>query len=166
MKQQRLWLLCALFSVHFSAAAEQVMYVQSAKANLMAGPGFDTQLVSVLQKGASVTLVESQGEKDHNRWVQVNYQSSRGWMSTLLLAKQPPMEKMSILKGKHEQLEKSTRQRASASVTAAATRGLRNDERTRMSDAGKPDYNELHEMEAVEIKEAEVRKFHEEGLTQ
>jgi uncharacterized protein YgiM (DUF1202 family) len=161
MKQQPVWFFFVLAIVHFSASAEQVMYVQSAKANLMAGPGFDTELVTVLQKGDPVTPVKEQG-----RWIHVNSESSSGWMAKLLLANQPPMEKLSVLKGKHKQLEKSARQRASTGATAAATRGLRNEDRTRMSDAGKPDYSELRQMEAIEIKEAEVRKFHKEGLAQ
>lgn len=165
MKTQRLWFIFTLFLTillaTFSASAEQAMYVQSAKANLMAGPGFDTQLVDVLQKGESVTFVKEQG-----RWIQVTYQSSNGWISKLLLADKPPMDKVSVLQGKQEHLESTARRRASTNVTAAATRGLRNDERTRISDEGKPDYNELQEIEAVEIKEAEVREFHKEGLGQ
>jgi uncharacterized protein YgiM (DUF1202 family) len=127
----------------------------------MAGPGFDTQLIGVLQKGESVTIVKEQG-----RWVQVTYQSTNGWISKLLLADQPPMDKVSVLQGKQEHLESTARRRASTNVTAAATRGLRADERTRISDEGKPDYDELREMEAAEIKEAEVREFHKEGLSQ
>lgn len=167
MNKRRFWLFStlaiALLAVHFSAAAEQAMYVQSAKANLMTGPGFDTELVTVLQKGDAVTMVKEQG-----RWVQVTLPSSsgNGWMSKLLLGNQPPMKKVSVLKGKQEQLEKSARRRASASASAAATRGLRDDERVRMNDADKPDYNELQNMEAVEVKEAEVRAFYQEGLSQ
>lgn len=165
MKTQRLWFIFTLFLTillaTFSASAEQAMYVQSAKANLMAGPGFDTQLVDVLQKGESVTFVKEQG-----RWIQVTYQSSNGWISKLLLADKPPMDKVSVLQGKQGQLESTARRRASTNVTAAATRGLRNDERTRISDEGKPNYSELQEMEAVEIKETEVREFHKEGLGQ
>jgi len=161
MSIQHYCLLFALAMLHFSAGAQQVMYVQSAKANLMAGPSFDSQLLGVLQKGESVTLVKEQG-----RWVQVTYQTSQGWMSKLLLAQQPPMDKVSVLKGKEEQLETSARRRASTNATAAATRGLRSDDHDRMSDSSKPDYNELQEMEAIEVQEAEVRQFHQEGLSQ
>ena len=165
MKKQRVCVfLAVLFTVlfiPFSASAQQVMYVQSAKANLMAGPGFDSNLISVLQKGESVAFVKEQG-----RWVQVTYQSSSGWVSKLLLADHPPVDKVSVLQAKQEHLEDSARRRASTNVTAAATRGLRNDDRPETSDEGKPDYDQLREMEAVEIKEAEVRKFHAEGLGQ
>ena len=161
MKIRRYIFFLALLLLHFSATAEQVMYVQSAKANLMASPGFDSKLLNVLQKGESVTVLKEQG-----RWIQVTYLESNGWVSKLLLASQPPMDKVSVLQGKEEQLKNSARLRASTNVTAAATRGLRNDERARMSDSGKADYDELEEMEAVEVKEAEVRKFHQEGLDQ
>ncbi|WP_455212102.1 SH3 domain-containing protein [Kaarinaea lacus] len=159
MKIQRCVFFLALLLLHFSAIAEQVMYVQSAKANVMASPAFDSELLNVLKKGESVTVLKEQG-----RWSQVTYLESNGWVSKLLLASQPPMDKVSVLQGKEDQLENTARRRASTNVTAAATRGLRNDDRARMNDGGKTDYDELQEMEAVEIKEAEVRRFHEEGL--
>ena len=146
--------------VHFTAAAQQILYVQSTKAKMMASPAFDAEIIGLLQKGESVTLLKDQG-----RWVQVDFQSTTGWISKLLLAAQPPMEKISVLTGKQEQLENSARRRASTTTTAAATRGLRNEQRARMSDDQKPDYNELQQMEAVEVKEAEVWKFHTEGLS-
>ena len=161
MKLSLFCLGIALLTSTFTATAEQVMYVQSAKANVMTGPGFKARLVGVLQKGDAVTVVNEQG-----RWSQVSYQNAIGWMFTLLLANQPPMDKVSVLQGKEEQLEKSARRRSSAEVTAAATRGLRNDERIRINEAGEGDYDELQTMEAVEIKEDEVRKFHEEGMAQ
>jgi uncharacterized protein YgiM (DUF1202 family) len=166
MKQRHIWVFFILAIVQTTVSAEQVLYVQSAKANLMTGPGFDTKLIRVLEKGESVTVVQQPGTKEKARWIQVHYQSSDGWVAKLLLANQPPMDKVSILKGNEEQLEKSTRRRASSNVTAAATRGLRNEDRTRMSNSGQPDYNQLQEMEAVEVKEAEVREFHKEGLGQ
>lgn len=161
MNLKHLCLSIALLALSFSVTAEQMMYVQSAKANVMTGPDFDTVLAGVLQKGDAVTVVNEQG-----RWSQVNHQNATGWMFTLLLANQPPMDKISVLQGKEAQLEKSSRRRASTEVTAAATRGLRNDESTRKNETGAPDYHELQTMEAVEIKETEVRKFHEEGMAQ
>ena len=159
MKLSLFCLGIALLTSTFTATAEQVMYVQSAKANVMTEPDFNAGLVDVLQKGNTVKVVKEQG-----RWSQVSHQNATGWMFTLLLASQPPMDKVSVLQGKEEQLEKSARRRASTEVTAAATRGLRNDERIQTNEAGAGDYDELQTMEAVEIKEAEVRKFHEEGM--
>ena len=161
MKFLRYCFILVLLLPHFSLAAELTLYIQSAKANLMAGPGFDSKLLNVLAKGEAVTLVKEQG-----RWTQVNYQGSNGWISKLLLASQPPLEKVSVLQGKEEKLENSARLRASTNVTAAATRGLRADEHARQNDSDKADYNELQEMEAVEVREAEVRRFHQEGLGQ
>lgn len=146
-----------LWAMSLAVAAEQVLYVQSAQAKLMAAPDFNAAALQVLEKGASVTVVKEQG-----RWLQVHTQSADGWIPKLLLANHPPIEKFSVLKGNQEHLEKSARRRASTNVTAAATRGLRSDDRTRISDQGQPDYTELEKMEAVDIPTQEVLEFQRE----
>ena len=148
------WIFLALSVISYSVAAEQILYVQSAKAKLMTLPNFNSETVLVLEKGASVTLIQEQ-----SRWLQVNFQSSSGWIPKLLLANHPPIEKVSVLKGKQAELEKSARRRASTNVTAAATRGLRSDDRARISDQGKPDYTELEKMENLAIPKEEVMEF-------
>lgn len=160
MKLIKFWIFLASVLIHFSAGAEQVMYVQSAKAKLMNAPDFKADLIAVLQKGERVALIKEQG-----RWQQVKYQSSIGWISKLLLADHQPMEKISVLKGKQEQLEKSARRRASTNVTAAATRGLRSDDRERASAQGQPDFSQLEKMEAIQISPEEVQEFQDEGAT-
>ena len=135
------------------------LYVQSARAKIMEQPSFKAKVLQSLDKGAAVEVVETQGN-----WIKVKYQEHTGWMAKLLLARQAPQAKPSLLQGQEQTLKESARRRASENATAAATRGLRSEDRTRMSDENHADYQALEKVEAQQVSDEATWKFHDEGL--
>ncbi len=143
-------------------AEQNLLYVQSSKAKLMAQPKFSAEVIGTLQQGA--VLEQVQHEK---RWVQVIEGTHTGWVSSFLLSKQPPLKKISVLENREAQnLEESARRRASAVTTAGAARGLSADDRKRANAHNKADFLALERVEDFQVTTAEVKSFAQEGQLQ
>ena len=143
-----------------SPAFGDTMYVQSAKAKLMESPSFKAGVVAELTKGTEVSVLETQ-----KRWQKISAGSRSGWVSKMLLAKQPPLGKVSVFKVGSESLEGKARRRASSVTTAGAARGLSADDRRRAASGGY-DYFSLKRVEANNVTDAEIAAFISEGELQ
>lgn len=139
--------------------AAEVVYVQSRQAKLLAAPGFDAAVVATIDKGAALDVLGQQG-----RWLKVGHQQQQGWVAELLVGKQPPNDKVTVVNDGASDLKQNARLRASATTSTAAARGLRNDDRARESDDAIADYSALDEMERLKVSDEETRRFLEEGM--
>ena len=160
----RLFLLISAFlaTSGLCFAEPQQLYVQSVKAKLMAEPSFNATVVTELTKGASVNVLRSD-----KRWLNVQVGEQSGWISSFLLSKQPPIDKVTVLDDpKKQNLEPSARRRASAVTTAGAARGLSADDRKRAHGGEKSDYFALEQVEDYSVSEQEVGQFIDEGMGQ
>lgn len=136
------------------------LYVQSIKAAILSTPSLGSQVVAEAKRGEVLNSIEKKGT-----WFKVMYKEKTGWVSMLLVGEKPPKGKVSILEKTEEKLEKGSRRRASAFATAAAARGLA-EERARISDKFKVDYNGLEWMEEINISEEEAALFIKEGVAE
>lgn len=144
-----------LLSVFLAAAdAQQVYYVQSAKARVMSSASFKANLIAEVGRGYKLT-----GLGKERNWTRVKYGSQEGFVPSLLLSANPPLQKQSIIKGEDSALQQNVRRRASTYTSAAAARGLTADDRRRLSKEEKVDYESLEQVEAVMVTEAEIQKF-------
>lgn len=159
MHKSIIFLLLTLLSQAVFGSAN--MYVQSARAKIMEQPSFKAKVMLNLEKGAEVETIETNGN-----WIKVKYNEQTGWISKLLLASQQPQPKASLLQGQEQTLKDSARRRASENATAAATRGLRNEDRSRMSDGNHADYEALEKVESQQVSDEATWKFHDEGMNQ
>ena len=141
-------------------ADEQQLYVQSLKAKLMTEPSFGAKVVGQLDKGTEVRLLES-----NKRWLKIESGTQKGWVSSFLLSKNPPLNKVSVLGNtKTQELEQGARRRASAVTTAGAARGLSADDRKRTNSGDKSDYYALEQVEDFRLSEYDINKFISEGV--
>src|SRR3989338_4634560 len=145
-----------LLSVPFAHAAD--LYVQSVRAPIFLEPTLGSKRLTESVKGELLKEMDKKGD-----WYQVDYKGVNGWISRLLVSTKPPLGKVSILEETEEMLEKGARKRASAFATAAAARGLA-EERARISDKYKVDYEGVEWMEALKIADEEASKFLQEGV--
>jgi len=136
-------LLLSLCIVASSLFAES-LYVQSNKARILSEPAFNAPILLTVEKGTELKLLESQ-----KRWAKVQWGDSEGWVSTLLVKRDPPIEKISVIGSDEVTIEGTTRRRASEVATAGATRGL-NDSEDISGDLFS-DYEELNMMESLFI---------------
>lgn len=139
-----------------SAFAAEVFYVSSAKAKVMASPNFKSQILGEVSRGFKFENGAKQGT-----WVKVKYNNKDAFVSSLLLSKQPPMDKGAIKSGAPE-IKEGARKRASTFASAAAARGLASDDRKRVSKEEKVDYDSLEKIESINVSDAELKKFAEE----
>ena len=151
-------LLIGLLLIMPSMAGAADLYVQSVKAPILAAPSLGSSKAAVATKGETLKEIEKKGD-----WYKVRYKKTDGWVSRLLVGTKPPARKVSILEETEEQVEKGARKRASAFTTAAAARGLA-EERARLSDKFKVDYNGVEMMEAIRITDEEASRFIQEGV--
>jgi uncharacterized protein YgiM (DUF1202 family) len=146
--------LSMLLTVSVASGAD-ALYVQSAKAKIMSTPAFDATVLATADKGDALALVEKSGS-----WLKVAYRQHTGWVSALLVSDKPPRDKITVIKDVEDKAQKdNVRRRASASASAAAARGLRQDERARLSDEGQANYEALEKVEAARPDDADVGGF-------
>jgi len=137
-----------------SAALAESGYVQARQAELLAEPSLKAVVVAVAQKGDVVTIEQQQG-----RWLKVKFGDKAGWVSKLLVGKEPPKDKVTVLNEGSQALDQTARRRASATAEAAAARGLRGEERARQSDDAAIDFNALQKVEQTNVSEDEAVQF-------
>ena len=133
-----------------SAQAEQA-FVHSAKASLLADKSFASTTLLVLRKGEAVNIVSRE-----TRWLEVEAQGQRGWVSVLLVKATPPSDTVSVIGADQVELDGNARTRASAVATAGATRGLVEGEE---SNALSFDFDELQKMETFSISDQDIIDF-------
>jgi hypothetical protein len=158
-------MLIALSLIGSNAAADPAVpdntyYVQSTKAKLLEAPDFKATVVTSATRGSHVTAIDKSGS-----WVKVKFDDQVGWVSRLVLSTKPPVDKSSVLTGKAGEQKHKARRRASSTATAAATRGLRSEDRVRASDSEMSDYNALKQVESVQVNKDEVLRFDQQKQT-
>jgi hypothetical protein len=146
----------ALFST--TLYAQTVFYVQSVKAKVLSGPSFKSKVLGEVGKGFKFV---SSG-RDGN-WVKVRLDTKEGYVSALLLAPHPPIQRAGVIKAEQGEIKQGIRRRASSYTSAAAARGLAQDDRRRLSREEKADYPGLEKMESFTLSDAELRRFLEGG---
>lgn len=144
------FILCLLLI----AASPKLIYVQSLKAKVMKKPSFKAAPVFTAEKGQQLTVVEKKG-----RWFMVSLDGKSGWVSSLLVGNRPPIKKVRVITGVEQDIGSEARRRASVSTSAAAARGLAEDDRRRLGHKDAVNYHALEDIEAISISEAELAAF-------
>lgn len=147
-------LLIALALLPLAAFGNDTLYVQSTKAKLLEQPSFSAKTVKELVKGDKVTV-----QQKNDRWVRVTHGGIYGWISSLLLSAQKPVDKITVLDDADGGIGGNARIRASAVITAGATRGLTADDRRRASDEGTANYVALRWVDNIKITDADIARF-------
>jgi len=138
--------------------AQAVYYVQSAKAKVMIGATFRAASLGEVQKGFKFASIGREGS-----WIKVRFNNRDGYVSSLLLSLHPPLEKAGIIKAEDTEIRQGVRRRASSYTSAAAARGLAQDDRRRLSKEEKVNYEALDRMESFAVSADEVSRFMEGG---
>lgn len=147
-------LLFALALLPLVASGAETLYVQSTKAKLMAQPSFSAASIKEIERGEKVSV-----EQKSERWIRVKHDNSSGWISSLLLSAQKPVKKITVLDDTEGGVSENARRRASAVITAGATRGLTADDRRRAGDEGSANYLALRWVENISVTDAQLAHF-------
>jgi hypothetical protein len=150
--------LALLFAIAQQASAQQVYYVQSVKAKVLAAPSFKSNVIGEASRGARLSSTGKDGG-----WVKVSYFGKDGYVAAILLSTSPPMAKHTMIKASDTEFQQGVRRRASTYTSAAAARGLAADDRRRLSGEDKLDYDGLERVEKYTVSDAELTKFMEGG---
>jgi len=138
--------------------AQTIFYVQSAKAKIMIGASFKSASLGEVHKGFKFTSSGREGS-----WVKVKFDNRDGYVSSLLLSTHPPLDKAGIIKAEDTDIKQGVRRRASSYTSAAAARGLAQDDRRRLSKEEKVNYEALDKIESFTVSADEVSRFMEGG---
>jgi len=158
LMRNTLFLVFAVLLLQTHVFAADTVYVQSIKAKIMSEPKFSAKVVDTLQRGDKLTALETKG-----RWYKASTGKITGWINKLCVTQQPPMKKVTAIKGDTRALEENARQRASAITSAAAARGLSAADRKRLSQVGLADYDALIVLEGLssKISDQDITQFME-----
>jgi uncharacterized protein YgiM (DUF1202 family) len=155
MKKALLSLIAAiLFPVALFAA--DAVYVQSAKARIMKEPNFKSAEAGTAKKGDKLSVLEK-----GDGWTKISAGPVSGWVNALCLSDSPPLNRTEIINEGTADIASKSRKRASAVTTAAASRGLTDTERKRLSEMGEMDYKSVMRLEKLSssITEKELDDF-------
>jgi len=141
----------SIFVLLAAGARAELAYVNSNKAPLFSAKSFSSDTIVVLLKGAEVNVLTRE-----SRWLEVESNGQRGWVSVLLLKATPPGDTVSVIGSDQVELEGNARMRASAVATAGATRGLVESNDT---NAMSFDFAELQQVENFTISVQEINQF-------
>ncbi|MEK6748165.1 MAG: SH3 domain-containing protein [Pseudomonadota bacterium] len=150
-------LLIAVLALGPSIAmgADEILYILSARANLLSEPSFKSAIVGSMTRGEKVVELDK-----NTNWFKVRYQDKEGWLSRLSVSPNPPMKRISLLAEDDQQLSQDARRRASTNTNTASVRGLRADgDRSRASDKDAVDYAALRTMEGMHVDDKDVQVF-------
>ena len=155
-------LLAAIFSTSMLVATayadESVYYVQSNNATVRADASFSAKVIAKVEKGKALTV-----ESKNGNWLKIKVDGKTGYISSFVVSNQKPLEKQGVIKADETQeIAPSARRRASSFTSAAAARGLTNDEKSREGDT-KADFKAVDKMESMKVTPTEVNKFKETG---
>jgi len=143
--------------VSTNSFANKVLYIQSAKANLLDKPSFSGKSIATILKGNVVEVISK-----NNNWVEIKSGKQQGWVAAMLLSKTPPLSKSSLFeklgKSKKDGNTTNVRTRASLQATAAATRGLRN-RAIANKKIGQKNYRSVLAVESKQVTEHDAWKF-------
>lgn len=157
MKKFIIILISAL--IPLSAHAADNVYVQSIRANVLSGPAFSAQVVTVAPKGSEMSAAFVSGN-----WYRVTYNGKSGWISKYQVSKQKPMKQVSFFGRVSDFFKKDdARRRASRTTVVGAVRGLSADGESANTEA--VDYKALEKMNEMSVDEQVVLRFLEDGLT-
>lgn len=152
-RQIRLMVL-VVSAMFLLGAGSSVLYVQSSKAKIMKSPSFRAKVVVTAKRGEELKVISKKG-----RWYQVKADGKTGWVSKLLVSRSKPFKKVSVFAKADKDISNKARRRASVMTTAAAARGLAEDDRRRLGAETKSDYAALEKVEAMSVSEADVDNF-------
>lgn len=140
------------------AHAESVYYVQSTNANVRSDPSFAAKVIAKVAKGQTLTSISKQGS-----WIKVTVDGKEGYISSLLVSTHPPLAKQTVIKAEDEEIKPIARRRASSFTSAAAARGLTDDDQKHEGAEAGSDYKAVDKMESVKVTPEEVKQFKETG---
>lgn len=152
------WMAAGIVLLCTSAYAQGPYYVQSVKAKIMTSPSFKAIVLGEASKGTKLVAVGKEGN-----WIKVTYYGQQGYVSSILVSPYPPMARQGLIKADEAELRQGVRRRASTYTSAAAARGLAQDDRRRLSGEERSDYVGLEQLEAITVSDAEVARFMEGG---
>ncbi len=158
MKKTIMCLAVFMMGVWYSTQlyAQTEYYVQSVKAKVMAGTSFKSPVLGEVDKGFKFTSAGKQGS-----WVKVRFKDRDGYVSSLVLATHPPLPKAGVIRAEDTEIKQGVRRRASSYTSAAAARGLAQDDRRRLGTEEKADYDALDKIESLKLSPEEVTRFME-----
>jgi len=150
-----IFLLVFLLSMPLTTiAAEEYLYVMSARAKILSSPVFGSKTLDNVIKGQKVTNLEKR-----DNWFKVKHNGKIGWMSRLAVANHPPLKRKRRIASEESKLLNDSRKRASTVSTTAAVRGLNNIDRSRINNKDVMDFGSLEEIERKTIEQDELYSF-------
>jgi hypothetical protein len=158
MRKTLFRVLMVVTSVFISTmvSAQTDYYVQSVKAKVMSSPSFKSAVIIEIARGFKLVASGREGS-----WVKVRIADKDGYVSSLLVSTHPPFKKTEVIKGDDADIKQGVRRRASSYTSAAAARGLTQDDRRRLSKEEKVDYESLEKIEAFTLSDDEITRFME-----
>lgn len=159
MKKLLLAFLLALVSSTSALQADEVRYITSTQAKVMASPEFNGKVLGALERGFEVQVISESGS-----WLQVFWQTDheiKGWLPRMVTSPAPPKERVSVLGMDHESSLRDVRRRTSTITTAAAARGLSSRHRQQENEIHPSDFEAVELMESILIDPEALSQFAE-----
>lgn len=123
----------------------KAVYIKSLKADLLSEAKMGSKVLESIKKGTEVKELSRSGT-----FAQIEFNTSKGFVSTLFLSEKPILNGGSIL-SQDVDISTQARKRASGFTSAAAARGLKTNSDDVFKDLGDSDFVSLKQMESFVV---------------
>lgn len=155
-----LFVVLCLSSLLFTAPvrAEETLYVQPYRAKIFMKPSITSEVLGSVDSGFQFAPSGNEG-----RWVKLFFKSKLGYIPAAQTAKSPPLGK-SFVQGAEVAPKLSIRSRtSSAPAVVAGMKGLTYEDRARITQGERSDFEALDKVNLLEITPDELSLFQLEG---
>jgi len=157
MRTQGKWIVLSLLllgSVLAYGDEKEILYVQSAVADLKAEPKMNAAKVAEVKRGDRAIVVEKT-----EKWYRLRVNDREGWLPKLFLSDHKPVGRAELAQDIPVNLEKASRRRPPSYTVSAATRGLTSTDVTTGKKGEKLDYSAVKKLENIKPSASEIESF-------
>jgi len=161
MKKRRLRLvLFSLFLVLLAstAFADESLYVQPFRIKIFTKPSIASEVIGQVDSGFQFVSTGKEG-----KWVKLDFRGKQGFIPAVQTSKTPPLGRR-IAQTFDTSPKLDSRERASSSsAVVAGMKGLTYEDRARVTQGERSDFEALDKVEAIIISPDELKQFQLEG---
>lgn len=157
MRSQSKWIVLSLLfigSVLAYGDEKEILFVQSAAAELKQEPKMSAKKVTDVKRGDRAVVVEKT-----EKWYRLRVNDKEGWLPKLFLSDHKPVGRAELAHDIPVNLEKASRRRPPSYTVSAATRGLTSTEITTGKKGEKLDYSAVKKLENIKPSASEIESF-------
>lgn len=141
-----------------TAFSEESLYVQPFRAKIFAKPSITSEVLGMVDSGFQFVSSGKDG-----KWVKLLFKGKQGFLPAVQVANRPPLGKSAAQRVEAPPKLGARARASSSSAVVAGMKGLTYEDRARVSQGERSDFEALDKVESLKISSDELKLFQAEG---